>query len=183
MSTPKPYFNGINLLKAFVLGCDPTAFDKENRPLNFEYVFDLGNDQRYFSGILKNLECIGLSLQNIFVQNLVTDYLDKCSADNKQWKEITLKYIESRKKEFDTIDPTGKIPVLLTSELLYEVLLNDDQIKYSAKDLYLLHSKIPIPSEHNKLKRPLIPLYRHFRYNLNAHPEYAKVLSNFFSNC
>jgi hypothetical protein len=130
---PKPYFNANNTIKAFVLGCDPTAFDKNKKLLHFEYVFDLNNDNRYFSGISTNLECINLDLECVYVQNLVTDYLDKCTAENKAWKSIALQYIEPRKKEFDKIDPTGKIPVLLTSGLLYDVLLNEDQTKYSLR--------------------------------------------------
>jgi hypothetical protein len=63
-------------------------------------------------------------LDCIYVQNLVTDYLDKCTAENKAWKEKALQYIEPRKQEFDKIDPSSKIPVLLTSGLLYDVLLN-----------------------------------------------------------
>jgi hypothetical protein len=183
MTTPRPYYNSINQIKAFVLGCDPTAFDKENRPLNFEYVFDLGNDQRYFAGILKNLECIGLKLQDIYVQNLVTDYLDKCSADNKEWKQIALKYIEPRKQEFDTIDTTRKIPVLLTSGLLYDVLINGNQTRYSPKELYQLNTKIPIPSENNKLIRPLIPLFRHYHYSLGnkEHLLYKETLIKYFN--
>jgi hypothetical protein len=183
MNTPKPYFNPKTTIKAFVLGCDPTAFDKDKKLLQFEYVFDLKNDKRYFSGILSNLKRIGLELDFIYVQNLVTDYLDKCTAENKEWKGIALQYIEPRKQEFEMIDPTGKIPVLLTSGLLYDLLLNEDQTKYSPKELYQLKTAIPVPAENNKLNRPLIPLYRHFNYRLSneEHIQYKDALRRYFS--
>lgn len=185
MNIPKPYFNPNKTIKAFVLGCDPTAFDKEKNLLQFEFVFDLKNDKndkRYFSGISANLERIGLELECVFVQNLVTDYLDKCTAENKAWKEKALQYIEQRRQEFDKIDPTGKIPVLLTSGLLYDVLLNEDQTKYSPKEIYQLKTSIPIPSENNKLGRPLIPLYRHYHYSLanKEHLQYKVALIKYF---
>jgi hypothetical protein len=186
MKIPKPYFSPNNHIKAFVLGCDPTAFDKDKKLLQFEFVFDLNNensDKRYFSGISANLECIGLNLERIYVQNLITDYLDKYTAENKDWKGIAIQYIETRKQEFDTIDPTGTIPVLLTSGLLYEVLLNEDQTKYSPKEIYQLKTAIPISSESNKLGRPLIPLFRHFHYSLanKEHAQYKDALKKYFS--
>lgn len=39
--TPKPYPNTA-ILKAFILGCDPTANDKQKGKKPFDYVFDLG---------------------------------------------------------------------------------------------------------------------------------------------
>lgn len=170
---PDPFCYNSNDIKAFVLGCDPTAKDKgkENHKI-FDNVFDIGKDRRYFSSILKNLKSLGLSLENIFVQNLVTDYLDDETSKNGVWAKIAEQYIPSRKQEFDEIDPTGLIPVMLTSEYLYKVLINSDQVKYSAKELYENENLVPIRAENNKLGRPLIPLYRHMEYSLNNKIEY-----------
>jgi hypothetical protein len=88
-----------------------------------------------------------------------------------------------RKQEFDKIDPTVKIPVLLTSRLLYDVLLYEDQTKYSAKEIYQLKTTIPIPAENNKLGRPMIPLFRHYHYSLSniEHLQYKDALIKYFS--
>lgn len=85
---PKPFCFNKDNVKAFVLGCDPTGSDKNENPLEFGYVFDLGKDKWYFSGILANLCQIGLSLNDIYVQNLITEYLKTESSKNKEWLKI-----------------------------------------------------------------------------------------------
>ena len=176
MVIPKPYCSNKSQIKAFVLGCDPTGFKNGNR-LEFEYVFDLRKDKRYFAGILSNLKQIGLSLEDVYVQNLITDYQEKESSKNKEWLKTAKKFIPVRKKEFDDVDPEQKLPVLLTSELLYKALLSNDQPKYSAKKLYENPDLIPIPSKANKLERPLISLYRHKFYLLKKWDLYRVALT------
>jgi len=173
---PQPFCFNPTKIKAFVLGCDPTAFDKNGNLLEFDYVFDLGKDQRYFSSILKNLNLIGISLKDIYVQNLVTDYQNKETAKNKQWEATAERYVFERKTEFDQVDPTHEIPVFLTAERLCHFLLNDDERKWKASEFYALKTEIPIPPEANKLGRPLIPLYRHYRYDLLKWPDYSSLL-------
>lgn len=175
LTLPKPFYISLKNVKAIVLGCDPTAFDKNNNPLKFDYVFDLGKDNNpYFAGILSNLEKIGLNMENIYVQNLITDYLDKETSKNKVWTKIAEDFILDRKKELDEVDPNGQIPVMLTSEILYKVLLNKNQPKYKAKQFYNLEVPVPIPAAINRLERPLIPLYRHPAYILNQHEGYME---------
>jgi len=70
MSTPKTFYNDLQTVKAFVLGSDPTAFDKEGNRLEFKFVFDLGNDERYFAGVPAKLKRIELSVEDIYVQFL-----------------------------------------------------------------------------------------------------------------
>jgi len=181
MKPPKPFCsNSNNNIKAFVLGCDPTAFDKQGNRLKFEYVFDLGNDERYFSGVLKNLELIGLTLDDIYVQNLVVEYQEEETSKNKNWKKVAEKSILERKKEFDSIDKSGDIPVFLTSELLYQVLINPGAPKYKAKEFYDMEAPLPIPSSRNLFCRPLFLLYRHYRYKLSEHNGYLKYLQSFY---
>jgi hypothetical protein len=180
---PKPYCANLLKIKAFVLGCDPTGFDKKRNRLIFEYVFGIeGKDKRYFAGILSNLNQVVVSLNDIYVQNLITDYQDKESSKNKKWMETAKVYIPARKREFDAIDKKGKIPVFLTSELLYKALLNDDQPGYKAKELYETPTRIPVTAEKNKLGRPLIPLYRHSGYRLSKEGEYLSKLQYLFKN-
>lgn len=62
---PKPFCSNVDKVIAFVLGCDPTAFDKNGNRLEFEFVFDLGNDERYFKGVIENLRQVGLFKKNV----------------------------------------------------------------------------------------------------------------------
>jgi hypothetical protein len=177
---PKPFFSNEKPIKAFVLGCDPTAFDKNKKRLQFKYVFDIGGDERYFAGMMANLKETGLDLDDIFVQNLVTDYQEKETSTNIAWKENAGANIPARKDEFDKVDPTKTLPVFLTSELLYKVLLNDGEKRVKASELYE-SDEVVIPAEKNKLGRPLIALYRHRAYSLKQHPAYLERVRNFLS--
>jgi hypothetical protein len=172
--------------KAFVLGCDPTAFytdaDGKRYPLVFKHVFDLGGpDLRYFSAIRKNLVELDLDfVTEIYVQNLVVDYQPDETTKNKNWNNEALKSIEQRKKEFDDVDPNHRVPVLLTSERLYKVLMNAGEPLLTAKKLYEQES-VMIPADKNKLGRPLIALYRHPKYNYNNQEPYFKRVREAFS--
>jgi len=123
-----------------------------------------------------------LGLENIYVQNLVTDYQKEESSKNKAWVKIAQDYITPRMKEYDNIDPSRKIPVLLTSELMYKALLNKGEKRITAKQFYNLTAGIPIPAVANELQRPLIPFYRHPAYSLAKNLEYAKALQSFFAD-
>lgn len=173
MNPPSHYHNKAVKTKAFVLGCDPTAFDKEGKRIEFEYVFGIKKDKRYFAGINANLIGLGLDQESVYIQNLITDYQDKVSGDNPNWNEQALKYIKSRKEEFDTIDKSVKLPVFLTSELLYKVLLNEGEIPKKPSELYNSESDFFIPADKNKLSRPLVPLYRHPAYSLKNQNKFA----------
>lgn len=178
MSIPKPFCLNPKKIKAFILGCDPTGFDKSRNRLEFQYVFDIGKDKRYFTGILANLKRLGISFDDIYVQNLVTDYQDVETGKNKDWEKIAEGYIHQRKKEFDSIDPTYSIPVFLTSYLLYKLLLKPNEPIYSAKDLYTNQNLVPIIPNSNRLERPLIPLFRHPDYGLLKKVEYKNRIQN-----
>lgn len=167
-------------IKAFVLGCDPTNFSNNGKTVELTYVFGIGQDHRYFSDILANLKLLGLHLEDLFVQNLVTEYLDEETGKNKNWEATAEHYLLRRKAEFDKVDPTCRIPVFLTAEWLYQFLLNDDEMKWKASELYGLKTEIPVPPEANKLGRPVIPLYRHFNYNLLNWPDYSGNLLQYF---
>lgn len=96
-------------------------------------------------------------------------------------EEEALKYIKARKEEFDNIDKSGKLPVFLTSELLYKVLLNEGEIPLKPTDLYNSESDFFIPAYKNKLSRPLVPLYRHPAYSMKNKQEYAKRVTSIFN--
>jgi len=191
MNPPAAYFNPSCKLKAFVLGCDPTAFTKqdhqkfkkgeisavERHPIPFTNAFDLDNGLKYFQTINANLEDLGMKYkEDIYVQNLVLEYQSEESSKNKQWKTIASEKIADRKKEFDTVDPSGKIPVLLTSALLYNVLLKDEEKSRKPKELYSADGEVIIPAYRNKLGRPIVPFYRNFKYALSRHLVYKEKL-------
>lgn len=178
---PKPHIP--KNLRAFVLGCDPTAFfDKEKKVLReFRMVFGLDKDRRYFAGILSNLEALGLGLDDVYVQNLVTEYLGKETSNNKkEWRQKARESVGDRKKEFDLVDPSGKIPVFLTSYLLFEVLLNEGLKRKKAKELY--DGIEIIPASSNQLNRPLVPLFRHYTYGYKYKLEYFNKVAELFKS-
>ena len=184
---PKPWI--VPNPKAFVLGCDPTAFkadDKvkpmeERKPIIFRTVFGLDTGLKYFGGINANLDALGLKYKtNTYIQNLVTYYQVEETSKNKEWDKTASGSIDGRKMGFDTIDPTKKIPVLLTSERLYKVLMNAGEPLLTAKELYE-QEIVMIPAVKNKLGRPLIALYRHPRYNYKNQESYFKRVREAFS--
>lgn len=179
MATPKPHIP--ENPRAFVLGCDPTAFDKNGNRLEIKTVFNIleKEDKRPFSRTHLNLQALILGLNDVYVQNLVTQYLEKETSQNKKlWKQKARESIADRKKEFDKVDPSGQLPVFLTSWLLYEVILNDDLKPKTPKMLY--EAAEIIPGSQNQLGRPLIPLFRHQLYKLSKWEEYTEKVKEFF---
>lgn len=126
----------------------------------------------------KSLEafCINPHQFKTFVLSCDPTAFDK----NKNWLRTAQKYIPKRKEEFDTINPSFKKPVFLTSEYLYRLLLNDDLNRLRTNELYKLECTMPIPEQNNKLDRPLFPLYRHPRYNLKNWDNYLKKGQDYF---
>jgi len=156
---PKPYCLNLNRVKAFVLGADPTNPSGKK----FEYVFGINSgDRRYFSAIERNLSEVGLSLGQIYVQNLIPEYLDKPTSENKNWESSAEKWHPLIKTEFDDIDETKQIPVLVTAERIFKYLNNSKTPK--AKEIY--SGNLEVPFLNNKLERPVIPFYRNFYYSL-----------------
>jgi hypothetical protein len=68
---PKAHI-GKSKIRAIVLGADPSNITYNKR---FEYVFGLEKkNSQYFKGIESNLELLGLSLDDIYVQNIIQNY-------------------------------------------------------------------------------------------------------------
>lgn len=164
---PKPYPNenpDTKKIKAIVLGCDPSNFSKKGGiTKELETVFGIsgiGKDGRYFSGILRNLKLLGLSLDDIYVQNLCRNYFSRETAKNSDWNAAAKHWAISLKKELDELKLPKSIPVFLTAKHLYEALLKENTKKYKPQDIYENPLLIPINHNDNILERPLIPLYR-----------------------
>lgn len=161
---PKAYYpGGIDKVKAIYLGCDLS----NNNNIQFPYAFAHESGEKIFDPFIKShsaqLEQIGLSWDKVYTQNLCRNYYRDETSKNKIWKQVANEYWINKLKEvlsqFDL-----KIPVLLTSQILLEVLGIDGYEKMLAPQFYDYnvdnHIAIPIPANKNKLGRELIPLYR-----------------------
>lgn len=155
-------FIGKSKIKAIVLGCDPSNVTYDKR---FEYVFGLEKrDSVYFKGILSNLDQLGLSLDDVYVQNIIQNYFKVETSKNKNWYECATLWLEYLKRELDEKFDRN-IPVLVTSWEILKVLIGKNVIKeYSAESIYL-ERRVFRESE-NYLGRKVICLFRHRKYDL-----------------
>ncbi|MDA8972697.1 hypothetical protein N9H15_02380 [bacterium] len=189
---PKAYpGEGLNPLaiKGIVLGCDPSNFsNKDGSTRELETVFGIegkGKDKRYFTGILKNLSQVGLTLENIYVQNLCRNYFTQVTSKNKQWNQAAQLWAATLKKELEDLKIPKSVPVFLTSMELYRALLNsgvmDDKAEVLYKEAQLLQ---PIASKDNLLGRPLFMLFRggNGKYSLEKWPAYKAQIHDLLMN-
>ena len=167
LTFPKPFPEGIEdpaKIRAIVLGCDPSNFSLKDGTTNeLEFVFGIegiGKDKRYFSGILKNLNALGIEKHEMFVQNLCRNYFKQVTNGNPDWAKVAKVWIPGLKKELHDLKISSTTPVFLTALELYKVLLIDKRKPYPLKDLYKNPDLVPIKAEDNLLERPLIPLFR-----------------------
>jgi hypothetical protein len=178
---PEPYCPpDKSKIKAFVLGTDPSNFTEDNKTVQMTTVFDIGRDERYFVGINSNLELIGLSLDNVFVENMVRNYMNKETRSNPQWDYFAVKWFQYINDELNSIDPEKKLPVFVTAERLLKFLLNDPFYIGIPDEYYNGAKDIPLPPEDNKFERSLIPLYRHPSYSLDKQELYRNRLTEIF---
>ena len=166
---PEPYCEEKSKVKAIYLGCDPS--NKHCRKL--EYVFALPNGdppvfRRMIATIGANLRQVGLSWDNVFVQNLCRNYFELETAKNTPlWNQVAAIWIPILREELSQFKPD--IPVLLSAEVIYRILLNEGVKPKNAVEFYTCRqtATIPIPADASQLGRPLIPFYRHWYYDLN----------------
>lgn len=151
-------------IKGIVLGCDPSNFSmKDGSTKLLETVFGIegkGKDKRYFAGVLENLEQVGLTLDNIYVQNLCRNYFYKVTNDNPIWISAARHWCNTLKKELDDLKIHNNTPIFLTAENLYLSLIKENVKRIQPKEFYQNPDLIPINKNDNYLDRLLIPLYR-----------------------
>ena len=179
MKNPKPFCSNKKTFKAFVLGADPTNFSDNGKPKQLEFAFGILSDEpRYFNGILRNLNLIGLHLEDVYVQNLVQEYLTEETAKNKDWEKQAEQCLPNLIKEFDEANPGRKKPVLVTAERIMKFLIKDGYKLPKAKDIYSEHADelIYVKPGENKLNRPLFTFYRHQSYSLSGREKYCAFL-------
>ena len=183
MSYPKPFcYNKISF-KAFVLGADPSNFTDNGKPKMLEYAFGILSDEpRYFDRTFKNLKQIGLHLEDIYVQNVIQEYLKDETSKNKVWEAHAQRWLPKLKKELDSISKAKRKPILVTAERIMKFLVNDDFILPTARDIYFddREDLFIIKPKDNKLKRPLIALYRYSAYGIERNDKYREFLVNMF---
>ena len=156
---PSPWCENRDAVKAILLGCDPS--NKHN--MSLPYVFALGADIPRFNAFKKafekDLAVVGLSWNTVYVQNLCRNYFLKETSNNKKvWHEAAKYWIPLLKEELRKFRPD--IPVLLTSDVLFDALMRNPKHYGATIDFYECRQSIPIPGEDNLLERPLIPFYR-----------------------
>lgn len=167
---------GLDAVKAIYLGCDPT---NNSYKIEFDYAFAHEHKGSEFRQFLKmhteQLKEIGLNWNTVYTQNLCRNYFKEETGVNKIWKKVADEFwIERLKEELSVFDPN--IPVLITSQLLLEVLGDKETSKYTAPDIYEGKKEIPIPAHKNKLGRPLIAVYRgkNPNYKVSYHLKYTE---------
>ncbi|MFA5848853.1 MAG: hypothetical protein WC833_03140 [Bacteroidales bacterium] len=157
---PHAYYpGGITNVKAIYLGCDPS----NNHSIELPYVFAHNCNLKVFNTFIKahtfQLEQIGLNWEKVYSQNLCRNYFKIETAKNRIWKTVAINYwVDQLNKELAMFD--SKIPVLLTSQVLLQVLAIGRYENILAPDFYECKVTIPIPAQESKLNRDLIPLYR-----------------------
>lgn len=165
---PEPYCEDKSKVKAIYLGCDPS--NKHCRKL--DHVFALPNGdppifRRMVTRLGENLRQVGLSWENVFVQNLCRNYFELETATNTLlWNAVAARWIPILRDELNQFK--SDIPVLLSAEVLYRILLNEGVKPNKAMEFYTCRegAMIPLPADANQLGRPLIPFYRHWHYDL-----------------
>ena len=159
-SLPKPY-RGQKEIGAIVLGADPS----NPRGKTFTHVFGIGDgDRRYFLAVEKNLKAIGLSLEKVYVQNIVQNYCTQETDKNERWYEFAELWKSTLKRELSKLE--SNVPVLVTAEKIYYFLTNQigtPRIQWSK--FYREPFSIPLYSDF--LGRKVFPFFRHYRYNLS----------------
>jgi len=162
---PKPFI-GVEKIKAIVLGADPTHI-VNGKPKKLDMVFQLNNVKSpYWRSVQNNINQLeGLTLENLYVQNLCRNYFNKETSQNDDWIEIARNnWVPFLKEELDNKFDRS-VPILMTTEFILHSILKDKNKSLKAKDIYT--NCITISPNENLLGRELIAFYRHFYYSFN----------------
>ncbi|MDV7186108.1 hypothetical protein R3X25_02340 [Lutibacter sp. TH_r2] len=174
---PDPFI-GDSEIKAIVLGADPSHIVNET-PKPLKKVFQLDNPTSpYWRSIQQNINQLnGLTIDNLYVQNLCRNYFNKETSKNTDWIEIARNYWSPFLKIELDVAFDKSIPILMTTEFILNSVLKDPNQKIKAKNIYT--NCISIAPEDNLLGRELIALYRHFHYSLKKDEwsEYNKFIN------
>lgn len=152
---PKAYWTvKKEMVKAIYLGCDST---NTNKNIQFDFAFSHGCNDKGFVNFrnkhLNQLEVIDLNWEMVYTQNLCRNYFKSETSKNKIWKQAAEIWIDILKEELDDLFST-KIPVLLTSQLLFDVLLKEknDQISTMHRSFTIFLLRFPFNKKRASLK-------------------------------
>ena len=169
-------YRGTGKIKAIILGADPTHI-VVGKPIPMGMVFNLDrSNSPYWRGIRTNLSQIkGLTMDNIFVQNVCRNYFKLETSKNVFWVEIARNYwIPYLKNELDNEFPKT-IPILMTTEFILNAALSNQNKIHSALSIYT--QCLYISEKDNLFNRKLFALYRHPKYSLKSWREYCEFLA------
>lgn len=162
---PAPYHPS-GQVKAIVLGADPSNPNGDT----FTYVFGIDDgDKRYFQGIENNLKQVGLSRNEVFVQNVVQNYCTQVTGNNKVWDRLAKLWLPELKRELDLLPKN--LPVFITAGKILFALSDN----YAGKDFKFsqFYDEPAFVPANNILERKIFPLFRHPAYSL-ANPKWSK---------
>jgi hypothetical protein len=164
-------YHGTNV-SAIVLGADPVNVAYNKR---FEYVFGLEKkNSPYFSVTKRNLKKIGLTLDNIYVQNVIQNYFKVETSNNKYWYECALLWLDYLKDEIDS-HFDREVPVFVTAQKVLKALIGKEAVKAYPPDSIYSKSKF-FTLEENYLGRNVFCLFRHRDYSLSKWKDYREAL-------
>ncbi len=177
-SLPKPFIGG-EKTKALLIGTDPGNLIN-GETMVFDYVFGLENKRSpYFRSTQSNINTLNnLGLENLYVQNICKNYFNCDATKNKYWKEAATIWLPYIVKEID-LQFEKNVPVLISAEIILDVILKNPQTKLKAETYY--SDNIFIDQAENYFERTLIPFYRHSKYSLAKWEKYREAIDNYFS--
>src|SRR5260221_665754 len=122
LNWPKSYCENSKNVRAIVLGCDPSNQHSHKLKYAFGITTKVPRLRGFFRAIESNLDEIGLSKKVVYVQNLCQNYFTRETEKNSLWNTAAEIWIPFLKNELAAFPDS--IPVLLTAEGLYKLLLN-----------------------------------------------------------
>lgn len=164
-------YKGENI-KAILLGADPTNNGLKGEGLiPLKTVFGIGEYDIFFHPQLANIRAVGLNQNNLFVQNVCKNYFKNETSKNKIWSDVAVNWLPYLREELDGIDSERKLPVLATSEVIMNLLVDNLP---KATTIY----KDCIGFFSSELERGVFAFYRHPRYSLSSerNGKYKKFL-------
>jgi len=169
-------------VKAIILGADPGNFSDHGKSVEIKVAFGIGSgDARYFDQIHKNLNSIGITLSDIYVQNMITHNPGEETSKNPSWEKIANDNLQARIKEFnELVGKKNSIPILVSAERILRFLSNDKLP--DAETIYTHPAYFCIAPSKNKLGMLLYPFFRNPKYDLkkNEWKEYRAFLEKLF---
>lgn len=113
----------------------------------------------------RNLEALNISLDTIFVQNVVPFYLKVDTGKNKNWLQIASLCVSTLTQELDEFDPSKRIPVLASCREVFELMALYKTVLEETKTYY--HQCKSLSPSETKIGREVIFFSRSRAYLLD----------------